>query len=598
MFEPIASALAYAHEQDAAHLALAPSNVFLAKQDGKTTLKLLDFGVGRVVDDVVSSRGGTVSAPAPRMKVLLPTYAAPEQLLATLGPAGPWTDVYALALVLLEVLADRPVMSEKDPSALVARALSASSRPTAEAHGVELPAAASAAFARALSLEPELRHATVAEFWSEIRAAAKPARVDRRKLAAFLRRRRRARRVDSRRRADSGFPPEEPVTTKARGVVAMLTARAVRASTRPPPPGSPSRKAPAPATAPPLPGPVPPLPPKPRAPTLVGIAPPARRAPPVPAHVATPPPPPVFPSAHVRTPAPVDAPAAAPAPPAPEAIVRPPDELFALLPPDPPPAAEPPAAEPPAAEPPAPRVLSPPRSTPPPTLDLPSIMVAPPPLAPPPLVPLDSSGRLEPHELPILASPFARPTPRIDRRVIVAAASALGVSLVALVAFAVVHHGGQPVAPVASASPSAIVATTAPPPSATHEAPPVPPPPSATTEPTATATAAPEAQPGRFHETPGGRGDRADDGGPTRLPQAPRRLGQRPSRCGLRERRHGASRAIERPLHRRSRQVRRTSHQGDAHRPVRRNHRPDLRELRHPVLTALQAARNFFGGSK
>jgi len=139
MFEPIASALTYAHEQDASHLSLTPGNLFLATlADGETTLKLLDFGVGRVVGEAASTRDGKKPLP-PRMKVLLPTYAAPEQLLGTLGPTGPWTDVYALALVLLEVLSDRPVNGDKDASAVVARVLNSKERPTPESHGVEGP---------------------------------------------------------------------------------------------------------------------------------------------------------------------------------------------------------------------------------------------------------------------------------------------------------------------------------------------------------------------------------------------------------------------------------------------------------------------------
>ena len=148
LFEPIAEALTYAHKQDAPHLSLMPSNLFLAKTEEGVALKLLDFGVGRAVDDAASNRTG---AAQPRIQVLLPTYAAPEQLLGTLGPTGPWTDVYALALVVLEVLSDRPVMGAKDASAIVARALNTQTRPSPSEHGVELPPAIDAVLSRALS---------------------------------------------------------------------------------------------------------------------------------------------------------------------------------------------------------------------------------------------------------------------------------------------------------------------------------------------------------------------------------------------------------------------------------------------------------------
>ncbi len=244
LFDPIASALTYAQTQGSSHLSLMPSNMFLAEyEDQEPTLKLLDFGVGRVVDDAASTRG---NKPEPRMRILLPTYAAPEQLLGTLGPVGSWTDVYAFALVLLEVLSGKPVMSEKDAGALVARALSTRSRPTPREQGVELPPAVDAAISRALLLEPESRFMTVAELWDEILASTRPARSERRRLVAHLRRLRRARKsiaplarpvqtVPDDTSRDPAFPPEEAPTTKARGVVAMLTARTMRASTRPPP---------------------------------------------------------------------------------------------------------------------------------------------------------------------------------------------------------------------------------------------------------------------------------------------------------------------------------------------------------------------------
>ncbi len=287
LFNPIVSALTYAETQDAAHLSLMPSNMFLADDgEGGVTLKLLDFGVGRAVDDAASTRTGK---PEPRMRLLLPAYAAPEQLLGTLGPVGSWTDVYAFALVLLEVLSDKPVMAEKDAGTLVARTLNTTLRPTPREHGVTLPAVVDRALVRALALEPELRQATVAELWTEITSVLK-ARNERRRLVTLLRRLRRSRRA-TRRAGDSAFPEEEATTAKARGVAAMLTGRTtMRASTRPPPLRSVRPPAPTPSKKPPpkpaLPK-APPIPPAPApvAPEQVSRAPSPIPAPPIPYEV-------------------------------------------------------------------------------------------------------------------------------------------------------------------------------------------------------------------------------------------------------------------------------------------------------------------------
>ncbi len=43
-----------------------------------------------------------------------PQYGAPEQFSRSHGATGPWTDVYALALVAVELLAGRPVLEGED----------------------------------------------------------------------------------------------------------------------------------------------------------------------------------------------------------------------------------------------------------------------------------------------------------------------------------------------------------------------------------------------------------------------------------------------------------------------------------------------------
>ncbi len=476
LFEPVASALAYAHAQGAEHLSLMPSNLFLAKKEGAVSLKVLDFGVGRVVDDVASSRSGPTATAPPRVKLLLPTYAAPEQLLGTLGPTGPWTDVYALALVLLEVLADRPVMAEKDATAIVARALNKTLRPTPAAHGVTLPPEVDAILTRALALEPELRQGNVEELWEELAAATKPARSDRRKVAVHLRRLRRTRRVQARRRGDDAptsvpppsgsFAPEEPPTAKARGVVAMLTARAVRASTRPPPPLAPTHAPPAPTKAPPAPAhtttmrapafaaaptnaPPAVLPKKARAPTLVGIAPPplpvraepaARNGRAVP-HVAT------------RS--------AAPPPEAPGAVVA----STKPAPSKPPPALDLPSIIVSALEPPAPALTSAPAPAPTP-VPAPAPAPAPAPIFPPSQAGLESSGRLEPHELPVATfapSLFARVRAALlDRRLVALAGAGAVVFVATLVLVVVLATRSKTIATVPASSASATAASNAP----------------------------------------------------------------------------------------------------------------------------------------
>ncbi len=493
LFEPIASALEYAHEQDEPHLSLMPSNLFLAKDsDGKVTLKLLDFGVGRVVDDAASTRDGTGAPRIPKMKVLLPTYAAPEQLLGTLGPTGPWTDVYSLALVLLEVLTDRPVNGGKDATAIVARLMNPKERPTPESHHVEAPAQVKAILTRALALAPELRQPTVDELWEELTMAVKPQGVprdERRRLAVHLRRLRRIRRVEARKSekppslpppSGEAFSETEPATTKARGVAAMLTARAHRSSTRPPPPAvavakktlpRPQRTGASTAVAP-----------KPRAPTLLGIAAPAVLpvAKPRPSPI---PPPPAISVAPAIPPPPIAFPEPTPRAAEPAAVAAPEPE---------------PVAAPVAAPEPAPVSISESALVPEPE-PAPAAALFAPPLA---AAPIESSGRLEPHEIPVRPSPFAlerfkgtleRFKSTLERfkgnRKLLVAAGAGGVLFVALVILV-----------VALASRSSPTAKTTPSASATLAAIPPPPPPTDTAPSPSASTSAQPARPALFNK--------------------------------------------------------------------------------------------------
>ncbi|MBK7399621.1 MAG: serine/threonine protein kinase [Myxococcales bacterium] len=103
VLEPVAEALELAHRRNISHRDVKPANIFVVRAAGDDAMavKLLDFGIAKVVqsaaDNGFTSTGHLVTS-------FTPSYGAPEQFSRARGATGPWTDVYALALILGELV--------------------------------------------------------------------------------------------------------------------------------------------------------------------------------------------------------------------------------------------------------------------------------------------------------------------------------------------------------------------------------------------------------------------------------------------------------------------------------------------------------------
>ena len=90
----VADAVAYAHTQLIVHRDLKPSNVLV---DAAGEPRVLDFGIAKLIEE-----SGEHTLTGTGLRALSPAYAAPEQILGE--PIGTTTDVYALGLMLCELL--------------------------------------------------------------------------------------------------------------------------------------------------------------------------------------------------------------------------------------------------------------------------------------------------------------------------------------------------------------------------------------------------------------------------------------------------------------------------------------------------------------
>jgi serine/threonine protein kinase len=160
-----AEGLEAAHHAGVIHRDIKPDNIMVVGEEGVETIKLMDFGIARLRDVAATSR-----LTRPDVIMGTPAYMAPEQ--AEGKETSERTDIYALGVVLYEMLSGEVPFKANTPAAVLLKQIQESPVPLRKLRR-EVPAEIERIVMQALEKKPEKRQRDMRDLVQGLRKAGK-----------------------------------------------------------------------------------------------------------------------------------------------------------------------------------------------------------------------------------------------------------------------------------------------------------------------------------------------------------------------------------------------------------------------------------------
>ena len=145
-----------AHRAGIVHRDLKPNNIFLDEQSGRRVVKVLDFGISKVLGDENQSMTATATAFG------TPLYMSPEQVRSTKN-VDARADIWSLGVVLYELLTGATPFTAPSAPAIIAAIIADRPVPLAERRP-DLPTELARVVMHALAKDPNERFQNVQSF--------------------------------------------------------------------------------------------------------------------------------------------------------------------------------------------------------------------------------------------------------------------------------------------------------------------------------------------------------------------------------------------------------------------------------------------------